>query len=297
MEKCGSRFDQSSFISITLDDIRLRGPTGVAQKLLSAPSGSVVIINAAAESDMHVFVAGLLEARMDGRAPRYLYRKGAAFVAARLGLTRIPPLEFQDLERNPAATNGHRTGGLIVAGSYVPKTTAQLKYLREQRGDKLTVIELEVGELIGSDDTASTRIAEAADEASRGLAARRDVLVMTSRTLVRGSDALSSLEIGSQVAQALVKLVQLIQVRPRYVVAKGGITSSDAATKGLTMRRAKVLGQAAPGVPLWRCDEYTNRFPGVPYVVFPGNAGSEQLLAQVIGAWASDQSVLSDLLG
>lgn len=109
--------------------------------------------------------------------------------------------------------------------------------LRESRGDKLNVIELEVGEHIGSDDTAKIMIAEAADEASRGLAAGRDILVMTSRTLVKGSDALSSLEIGSKVAQALVKLVELIQVRPRYIIAKGGITSSDAATKGLKMRR------------------------------------------------------------
>lgn len=162
IEKCGSRFDQSSFLSISLDDIRLRGPSGVAQKLLPAPSGSVVIVNAAAESDMRVFVAGLLEARMDGRRPRYLYRTGAAFVSSRLGLTRIPPLKFQDLNTGPAVTNANWTGGLIVAGSYVPKTTAQLKVLRESRGEKLTVIELEVTQLIASGGTAATKIAEAA---------------------------------------------------------------------------------------------------------------------------------------
>lgn len=295
MEKCGSRFGQSSFVSITLDDIRLRGPTGVAQKLLSAPSGSVIIINAAAESDMHVFVAGLLKAQRGGRGPRYLYRTGAAFVSARLGLTRIPPLKFQDLETNLAVTNGHRTGGLIVAGSYVPKTTAQLKYLRESRGDKLTVIELEVSQLIASKDTAEIMTTRAAGEASQVLASGRDVLVMTSRSLVTGSDALSSLEIGSKVAQALVKLLELIQVRPRYVIAKGGITSSDAATKGLKMRRAKVLGQAAPGVPLWRCEQQTSRYPGVPYIVFPGNVGSEELLAEVVEAWTTNGSVPNGL--
>lgn len=290
MEKCDSRFDQSSFVSITLDDIRLRGPAGVAQKLLSAPPGSVVIVNAAAESDMRVFVAGLLEARTRGRQPRYLYRTGAAFVSSRLGLTRIPPLKYQDLDTDPAATNGRRTGGLIVAGSYVPKTTAQLKFLRESRGDKLTVIELEVSQLIASNDVAAIKITEAADKASQELAAGRDVLVMTSRTLVRGIDALGSLEIGSKVAKALVKLVELIQVRPRYVIAKGGITSSDAATKGLKMRRARILGQAAPGVPLWRCDEETSRYPGVPYVVFPGNVGSEELLGEVVEAWAMPET-------
>lgn len=286
MEKCGSRFDQSSFVSITLDEIRLRGPGGVAQKLLSAPPGSVVIVNAAAESDMRVFVAGLLEARADGRQPRYLYRTGAAFVSSRLGITRIPPLKFQDLDTDPAAVKGRRAGGLIVAGSYVPKTTAQLEFLRESRGDKLAVIELEVSQVIASDDTAATRVSEAAGKASQELAAGRDVLVMTSRTLVKGIDALGSLEIGSKVAKALVKLVELIQVRPRYVIAKGGITSSDAATKGLKMRRARILGQAAPGVPLWRCDEETSCYPRVPYVVFPGNVGSEELLAEVVEAWA-----------
>lgn len=118
---------------------------------------------------------------------------------------------------------------------------------------------------------------------------------MTSRTLIKGSDGLSSLEIGSKVAQALVRLVEQIQVRPRYIIAKGGITSSDAATKGLKMRRARILGQAAPGVPLWRCDEQTSRYPGVPYVVFPGNVGSEELLAEVVEAWAMGESVPNGL--
>lgn len=288
--RSGSRFDQSSFVSITLDDIRLRGPGGVAQKLLSTPSGSVVIVNAAAESDMRVFVAGLLEARSGGRQPRYLYRTGAAFISSRLGLTRIPPLRYKDLDTDPAATNGRQAGGLIVAGSYVPRTTAQLRFLREFRGEKLTVIELEVSQLIASDDTAAVRISEAAYRASQELAAGQDVLVMTSRALVRGMDALGSLEIGSKVTKALVKLVELIPVRPRYVIAKGGITSSDAATQGLKMRRARILGQAAPGVPLWRCDEQTSRYPGVPYVVFPGNVGSKELLGEVVAAWKMRES-------
>lgn len=293
MEKCGSRFDQSSFLSITLDDIRLHGPAGVARKLLSARTGSVVIVNAAAESDMRVFVAGLLQARMDDRQPRFLYRTGAAFVSARLGISRIPPKAFQDVETTDSVVKtGPRTGGLIVAGSYVPKTTAQLSCLRQSRGDRLTVIELQVSELIASEDTAASRIAEAADEASQELVAGRDVLVMTSRTLVKGGDGLSSLKIGSKVAKSLVKLLELIKTRPRYIIAKGGITSSDTATKGLRMKRARVLGQAAPGVPLWRCDEQTSRYPGVPYVVFPGNVGSEELLAEVVEAWAMSESVL-----
>ncbi|KAL0941304.1 ketose-bisphosphate aldolase class-ii family protein [Colletotrichum truncatum] len=285
LEKCGSRFDESSFLSVTLDDIRLGGPDGVAKKLLSAAPGSntVVIVNAAAESDMHVFVAGLLEANKSGR--RYLFRTGAAFVSSRLGITGIPPLTMADLGVSVTG-DVKQPGGLIVAGSYVPKTTAQLKVLRDRRGDKLTVIELDVASLISSEEAANNAITAAAAETTKKLSAGQDVLVMTSRELIKGQDALSSLQIGSKVARALVQLVEKIDVRPRYLIAKGGITSSDAATKGLRMRRARILGQAAPGVPLWRCDEDTSRHRGVPYVVFPGNVGSDQTLAEVVESWS-----------
>lgn len=284
LEKCGSRFDESSFLSVTLDDIRLGGPSAVANKLLSvAPDpNSVIIVNAVVDSDMHVFVAGLLEAEKSGR--RYLFRTGAAFVSSRLGIAGIPPLTLEDLGVDKCATD--QPGGLIVAGSYVPKTTAQLQRLRDRRGDKLHVIEFPVAELIGSEDHSEKIIQAAVIDASMKLTAGDDVLVMTSRELVRGADALSSLNIGTKVAKALVSFMEKITVRPRYIIAKGGITSSDAATKGLKMRRARVLGQAAAGVPLWCCTEDTSRHTAVPYVVFPGNVGNEDTLADVVESWA-----------
>ncbi|KAG9250325.1 3-hydroxyisobutyrate dehydrogenase [Emericellopsis atlantica] len=289
LEKCGSRFDSSSFLSVTLEDIRTGGPDGVKAKLLSRPIGqgtAVVIVNAVAESDMHVFVAGLLKAQEAGR--RYLYRTAAAFVSSRLGIRGIAPLSI-DAVSPPASVTGSSSappaGGLILAGSYVPKTTAQLKRLREQRGSKLAVVELDVSDLIKSEESASQTIAAATATANAEVASGHDILVMTSRTLVKTSDALGSLQIGSKVAIALVQILQGIETRPRYIIAKGGITSSDAASKGLNMRRARILGQAAPGVPLWRCDEATSRHAGVPYVVFPGNVGTDDTLADIVEAW------------
>ncbi|UNI16055.1 hypothetical protein JDV02_002530 [Purpureocillium takamizusanense] len=283
LEKCGARFSESSFLSVTLDDVRRGGPAAVTNKLLSVPAdpNRVIIVNAVVEQDMHVFVAGLLEAERRGR--RYLFRTGAAFVSSRLGITGIPPLTMANL----GVTAGHDAcGGLIIAGSYVPKSTAQLEVVKRRRADKLAIIELDVESLIGAAEGAGVVVEAAASEASRNIAAGKDTLVMTSRDLIRGHDGDSSLNIGSKVARALVDLVERINVRPRYIIAKGGITSSDAATKALRMRRARVLGQAAPGVPLWRCDEETSRHPGMPYVVFPGNVGSETTLAEVVEAWA-----------
>lgn len=60
MEKAPGRFTPEQLYSVSIDEIRNGGPDGVCEKLVSLPRGGVVIVNAAAESDMHVFVAGLL---------------------------------------------------------------------------------------------------------------------------------------------------------------------------------------------------------------------------------------------
>lgn len=60
LEKAPGRFSDDQLCSVTIEEIRKGGPDAVCEKLMSAPKGGVVIANAAAESDMHVFVAGLL---------------------------------------------------------------------------------------------------------------------------------------------------------------------------------------------------------------------------------------------
>jgi uncharacterized protein YgbK (DUF1537 family) len=109
-----------------------------------------------------------------------------------------------------------------VAGSYVPKTTAQLKVLTDRRGStgQLAIIEIKVEELIASPETASKTIAQIVKETEEYLKAGKDTLVMTSRKLITGGDEISSLKIGSAVAEALVSVLQRIEVRPRYIIAK-----------------------------------------------------------------------------
>jgi uncharacterized protein YgbK (DUF1537 family) len=98
---------------------------------------------------------------------------------------------------------------------------------------------------------------------------------------VTGDDAAQSLAIGSSISAALVALVQRLGERPRYLVAKGGITSSDLATRGLGVKRAIVSGQLLPGVPVWRLDAEA-RFPGLPFIVFPGNVGGPTALTDAV---------------
>lgn len=79
---------------------------------------------------------------------------------------------------------------------------------------------MKVDDLIASPDSATKVVQQVVEETESYLQASKDTLVMTSRKLITGGDELSSLAIGSNVAEALVRVLQLIRVRPRYVIAK-----------------------------------------------------------------------------
>ena len=124
-------------------------------------------------------------------------------------------------------------------------------------------------------------IARVTTLANQTIGAGEDVVVFTSRELITGGDAVESLAIGQQVSDGLVRIVQGIEQRPRYLLAKGGITSSDVATAGLGIRRAMVIGSILPGIPVWS-PSLESRFPDMPYIVFPGNVGGDDAIASIV---------------
>lgn len=285
VEKSKGTISKDQVTSISLETIRVGGTDAVLKELLAATESTkrpVIVINASAEEDMDVVVAALLQASSSGK--RFLFRTGAAFVSARLAIEGIPPISASKL-----GLSGN-VGGLIIAGSYVPKTTAQLECLRTNSGENLTSIVLEVRKLLQSPEYASVEVTNALAIAEAEIKRGQDILVMTSRELIVGEDEVKSLDIGSVVAKALVSFLEQLSQKPRYVIAKGGITSSDIATKGLRFKRAAIVGQAAPGVPLWRCDEPESKWPGLPYVVFPGNVGTNDTLYEVVNGWRIEKS-------
>ncbi|MCB0127993.1 MAG: hypothetical protein KDE58_37270 [Caldilineaceae bacterium] len=269
-EKTGGAVAAADVATVTLDEIRRGGPDAVARKLLSLPAGAICAINCAATRDMEVFVSGLLQA--EGQGKHYLYRTAATFVQVRAGLAPKAPLSAADLT---LPTTG---GGLVVVGSYVPKSTAQLGQLLASK--QLTAVEVAVDALL-DDARQQAAIDAAIGQVTAAMQADQDVVVYTSRDLVTGGDAESSLTIGQRVSASLVAIVQGISLRPRYLIAKGGITSSDLATKALSVKRANVRGQILPGIPLWELG-VESRHPGLIYVVFPGNVGGDDALVQAV---------------
>ncbi|MCH97264.1 D-tagatose-16-bisphosphate aldolase subunit gatY, partial [Trifolium medium] len=121
---------------------------------------------------------------------------------------------------------------------------------------------------MGTIEEREDEISRAAELADVYLKTHKDTLIMTSRNLITGRSASESLDINYKVSSALVEIMKRITTKPRYIIAKGGITSSDLATKALGARCAKIVGQALAGIPLWQLGP-ESRHPGVPYIVFP----------------------------
>lgn len=272
-EKSGGRIPADSVVQLTIDQIR-GGTTGTIRATLTAAKDrQVVAVDGVTDDDLRAVVLAILAAEREGAG--FVFRIGPSFVRALVGQDAQPPLSDAELEE----VTGRRGHGLVVVGSHVGLTTRQLARLAERR--PFAHVELDVRALLDERgaaehiDTAVNSAAAALDDAL--------VVLSTSRTLVRGADESASLDIARRVSEALTRTTGRIVAgrRPAYVIAKGGITSSDIATGALGIERARVRGSLLPGlVSLWEPADGPAR--GLPYVVFAGNVGDEHSLADVV---------------
>lgn len=290
-EKSQGRFPASDVIVLDLNIIRAGaaaadGSAGdpelsakaIADAIEPATNSTPIVADIVTENDLRALALGLEEAERRGK--KLLYRVGPPFVRGRIGQEIRQPLSGAEAyEGNTPST----AGGLIVVGSHVGLTTRQLNALTDQHSaariieidvEKLLVAESEAG---GADAYLDEAVAAVVDALRSG-----DVIVHTSRLLIKTDDAEASLKIARTVSAAVVAVVNrtLKTFPPRFVIAKGGITSSDVAAHGLEIRHAIVRGPMLPGiVSLW--EPVDGPAKGIPYIVFAGNVGDNDSLAQV----------------
>lgn len=268
-EKTQGKVAAASVISLSIEDIRQQGVSFITQKLMNCPAPSVCIVNAASHSDLATVGLALLAAMARGKV--FIYRTAASIVPVLAGLPPRPLLTADQLNIQKGKA------GLIIIGSYVPKTSSQLEHLKTRQ--HLKFLEINVADLLS--DHRAESIRQVTRTVDTYLQNGETPVIYTSRKLITGEDKASSLHIGNQVSEGLVSIVKNIVTEPAYVLAKGGITSSDVATKGLGIKRATVWGQILAGVPVWKPGE-ESKFPGVPYIVFPGNVGGPEALSEIV---------------
>ncbi|MDO5672118.1 MAG: four-carbon acid sugar kinase family protein [Actinomycetaceae bacterium] len=274
-EKTQGKTKAEDVITIPLDLLRTDQEAVVAL-LRKASKRQAIAPDIVTEEDLRLLSLALIEAENQGST--FIYRVGPPFVRARIGQDEHAPLSVEEVQTSRGIAGDTAKGGLIVVGSHVGLTTRQLDQLRARRHP--VELEIDVAKVL---DPAlrEGHLAEISETAIKGLDTE-NIVIRTSRLLVTGTSGDESLEISRQVSAAVVSVVQSIlkQVKPRFVIAKGGITSSDVASKGLSIRHAIVVGPMLPGiVSLWSPQDGPAQ--GIPYIVFAGNVGNDESLADV----------------
>lgn len=282
-EKSQGRFPAESVIVLDLDIIRAGASAqdpaisakAIADALEPATDSTPIVADIVTENDFRALALGLEEAERRGK--KLLYRVGPPFVRGRIGQEVRTALTAEEAY---AGNTPSEAGGLIVVGSHVGLTTRQLNVLTAEHSSA-RIIEIDVEKLLADETEAKAHLDQTVDAVVEALRAG-DVIVHTSRLLIKTDDPAESLRIARTVSAAVVDVVNrtLKTFPPRFVIAKGGITSSDVAAHGLEIRHAIVRGPMLPGiVSLW--EPVDGPAKGIPYIVFAGNVGDDDSLAQV----------------
>lgn len=273
-EVSGGEVTADSVLSISLEDIRTGGVAKVTELLRTTSNRQWVIVNATEYSDMEVVADAVTTLEAAGKV--FITRCGPSFVRPLMGQSGPKVLTEQDILIDPSRLKH----GLVVVGSHVGLTTQQLGEVQKRSG--LSEHELNVEKLL--DPTSRQTHIEATVNAIRTALEHNNAVVYTSRKLVSTSDPAESLAIARSVSDAVVEVVQKVRTAaPAWVVAKGGITSHEVANGGLGIRLAKASGQFFAGqISLFIPEDAPAEVLGAPYVVFPGNVGGKEALADVI---------------
>lgn len=271
-EKTNGAFKAEDVTRISLYSLRGGEVNVIKHQLLEVKDFHKVIVNALDYDDVKVFCTALYQAMAEGK--NFLFRTAASFVKVLGGVTDIPLLTKKEMVQDECAH-----GGIIVIGSHTQKTTQQLEELKQVAG--LEFIEF------NSDLVLEDRLEEEVVRVNRRseelISQGKTVVVYTKRKLlVMENDTKEQALVRSvKISDAVQALVGNLKVKPAFVIAKGGITSSDVGVKALQVKQALVLGQIRFGIPVWKTDA-GSRFPGIPYVIFPGNVGTKDTLKEAV---------------
>ena len=272
-EKTKGAYKAGDVTCISLADIHDMAVDKIEAQLLAVTGFNKIIVNAVDYADIKVFCVALYRAMAKGKT--FMMRTAASIVKVLGGVTDQPLLT-----REKMVVNETDNGGIIVVGSHTEKTTRQLEALKA-RSD-IEFIELDAT-LVKDDAAFAAEVDRCLQREEECIRAGRTVCCSTTRTLITADtgDKEDELRLSVKISDAVQSLVGRLTVTPAFVIAKGGITSSDVGTKALAVKKANVLGQIRPGIPVWQPGE-ERRVPATPSVIFPGKVGDDSTLREAV---------------
>lgn len=264
-EKTGGRIPASAVQRFDLQDVR--GALG--ERLQALRNNVCCIVDAEQQSDLDQFAQQVLAAAQTGK--RFLFRSAASLLTA---FAALPPQPVAPAAMAQFVRNGK--AGVVLMGSHVGKSTLQLQYLLAH--SDVLPLHIDLEQLVADEEALFADLQaqlQAANQQNRG------VVLYTSRGEKQFASKAERLAFGDRVAAFLVRLVQHLPADIGFLISKGGITSNDTLSKGLALRTARVVGQIRAGCSVVICPDDHPRFPQLPVVIFPGNVGGDEALAEV----------------
>ena len=273
-EKTNGQIKREDVLSVSLDDLRSYSVDKIYETLMNVSDKRRIIVNAIDEKDVKVFCIALYKAIAQGKV--FNFRSAAALVKCIGGISSRPLLSREDM-----IVENSEHGGLVIVGSHTRKTTIQLSSLMTI--EELVPLNFRCKAALKDDESFKEEIKRCIAIEEENISQGKTVVVYTDRVVIskKGDDPETALRRSVRISEGLYHLVKELKAKPAFVVAKGGITSADIGTKGLGIRKALVLGQIEPGIPVWKAQE-ESRFPNIPYIIFPGNVGNDDTLKNAV---------------
>ena len=274
-EKTKGAYKSEQVICISLDDLRACAYDKILDQLMAAKDFNKICVNAVDYCDLKVFGVAFYRALAKGRT--FMIRTAAGLVKVLGGISDRPLLTAKDMITEASAGRG----GVVVVGSHTKKTTEQLGELLKLPG--VVSIEFNSDLVLDTQEAFQAEIDRCVRLEEQCILDGKTAVCYTKRTLLQMENDTEETALlrSVRISDGVQSLVGRLSVTPAFVVAKGGITSSDVGTKALQVRRATVLGQIRSGIPVWQTGT-ESRFPQIPYIIFPGNVGSAETLREVV---------------
>ena len=273
-EKTGGAYKAEDVTCISLESLRGMAFETIEAQLLGVSGFGKVCLNAVDYCDLKVFSVALYRAMAKGK--HFLFRTAAGEVKVLGGISDQPLLTRKEM-----IVTETDLGGIVVVGSHTAKTTAQLNELLKL--DRVVPVAFDSDKVLEGEEAFYAEVDRCVAEEEKIIKTGKTAVCFTNRTLltVENDTRESALVRSVKISDGVQSLVGRLSVTPAFVIAKGGITSSDIGTKALAVKRANVMGQIRPGIPVWQTGE-ESRFPNTPYVIFPGNTGDETTLREAV---------------
>ncbi|WP_255347110.1 four-carbon acid sugar kinase family protein [Thermotoga sp. 2812B] len=255
-EKTKGSVKAKNVTTISLEILRKGDIRTIESLLMRANNLRRIVVDAIDYLDLKVFCIALLNAIMQGK--RFIFRTAASFVPI---ISGVQP--SHGVDQNVLLRLKRNSGGLIIVSSYTNVSTRQLEKLKEL--ERVLFREIDVQNPSEMNNLISFVNQYISDY---------DICIFTPRRYLKGIS-------NSEIHDTLKQIVNKVNTNISYLIVKGGSTSYTLLKELNKKEAVYALGAIVPGVPVVLLDE-NSRFGSIPYVIFPGNVGKPESLAEVV---------------